>query len=304
MIVLKWLWFGIIASVLLGFWGLFDKLMSFQDPFISNVLIYLTTFLTALLFFLFFKKKWVFSKESFLAGLFAGVGNFFILFSLLKNLLILVLPFVSAAAIVFFFIVYFTEKPKFSFLQKFFVAAGLLLAFLGLFLISIAPVGFKVFFREFKLDFSFVFFSLIIMISFGLWTFFTYKATAKKTVDVFDYTFWQFLASFFLSIIAVLVFSVDSFSKVFSLGSLGYLYPALAGLSIFGGCFFVFKSFTEVSVLSKIQKVIVAFLANGELVPLVFLSFFILGERSFEGFLGVGIVLIGLFLLNFSENVE
>ncbi|RLE46486.1 hypothetical protein DRJ22_01795 [Candidatus Woesearchaeota archaeon] len=276
--------------------------MSFQDPFISNVLIYLTAFLTAFLFFLFFKKKWVFSKESFLAGLFAGVGNFFILFSLLKNLLILVLPFVSAAAIVFFFIVYFTEKPKFSFVQRIFVASGLLLAFLGLFLISIAPVGFKAF-SGFKLDFSFVFFSLIIMVSFGLWTFFTYKA-AKKTVDVFGYNFWQFLASFFLSIIAVLVFSVDSFSKVFSLGLLGYLYPALAGLSIFGGCFFVFKSFTAVSVLSKIQKVIVAFLANGELVPLVFLSFFILGERSFEGFLGVGIVLIGLFLLNFSENVE
>ena len=298
---MKWLIYGLLASILFGLWGLFDKLSAFQSPFVSNFIIYFIATIFGFLILILITKKIRFSKYSALAGLFAGVANFFVLYALLQNLLILVLPFVSMAAVIFFFIIYFTEKPKYNQKQKFLAGIGLLLSFLGIFLISTGSVGFFNFINQLVLNTLYIIPAIIIMFGFSLWTYFTYKAVSEKQTDALTYNFWNLGTSFIVAIFAILIFSPIAFSELFSLSSLGYIYPTLAGICIAGGCFLVFSAFQKTTTKTKLQEAIVAILANGELIPLLFLSYFVLGEWATEGFIGILIVLIGLFSLHYSE---
>ena len=69
------------------------------------------------------------------------------------------------------------------------------------------------------------------------------------------------------------MFRIGTFTELSSLTVLGYLYPFLAGICITFGCFLVFTAFQKTTTKTKLQEAIVAILANGELIPLLFLSY-------------------------------
>lgn len=297
---MKWLIYGILASILFGLWGFFDKLSTFLNPFTSNLIIYISAFILALTLITAIKKI-KFSKYSLLAGIFAGVGNLFVLYALLKNYLILVLPFVSISSAVFFSIIYLTEKPKYTKNQKTFAFLGLVLGVIGIFIIATGSVGFFTFLKTLTLDLSYILLALIILTSFSLWTYFTYKSVATEKIDAATYSFWKQSASLTIALLAVIMLNQKTLTDLVSLSSSEYIYPILAGLCIFGGTFFTYKAFKTTTTKTKVQEAIVAVLANGELIPLAFLSYFILGERIIEGLIGTSIVLIGLILLHYGE---
>src|SRR3989344_610526 len=198
----RWLWYGIAAAVFCGFWGLFDKLSAFQDIFASNFILYSAAFAVAILFVL-FAGRIKFSKYSLLSGIFAGIGNFFVLYALVKNFVIL-----SAAA--FFLIVYFTEKPRYTRKQKIFASLGLFLSFLGIFVVASGSVGFFNFIRQLTLDSNYITPAIVFMFGFSLWTYFTYKSVAKESVSPATYSFWTIFGSFVAAIITILIFSPDA----------------------------------------------------------------------------------------------
>ncbi|MCX6742111.1 MAG: hypothetical protein NTX24_02970 [Candidatus Pacearchaeota archaeon] len=300
---MKWLWFGIIGVLISGLWGLFDKLSGFQNPFASNLILYSTAILSGFLLFVLFSKKLRFSKYSLLAGLFAGVGNFFLIYSLVKNYLILVLPFVSMASVAFFLMILFIEKPKYNRGQKILISIGIILNFIGMFLVAIGSVGISEFIKQFTFNWTYLLQVVMVLLGFTFWTFFTYKSASKEKIDAVTYNFWNVAASFFVAIIVTLIFSPSMFSGVFSLSFKGYLYPAIAGLAVVGGCFFTYKAYKATTNKTKLQEAIIAILSNGELIPLLFLSYFILHEWVWEGFIGTIIVLIGLCVLHFAEGL-
>ncbi len=295
-----WLIYGIFAAILFGLWGLFDKLSSSLNPFASNFILYSTAVLVSFIIFI-GAKKFKFSKYSILAGIFAGIGNFFVLYALLKNMLILVLPFVSMAGAIFFVIVYFTEKPKYTTKQKVLAVGGLVLSIVGIFVIATGSTGFSNFFEQLTIDTSYIIPAIFIMVGFSLWTYFTYKSVAKEKIEAVTYNFWNNLSSFVLAILAVILLRYSTFSELGSLPLISYVYPALAGLCVAGGTFLTYCAFKTTTTKTKLQEVMVAILANGELIPLLFLSYFVLGEWVTEGFIGVIIVLVGLFTIHYAE---
>ena len=297
---MKWLWYGIAAAVFFGFWGLFDKLSAFQDIFASNFILYSAAFAVAILFVL-FAGRIKFSKYSLLSGIFAGIGNFFVLYALVKNFVILVFPFVSLSAAAFFLIVYFTEKPRYTNKQKIFASFGLFLSFLGIFVVASGSVGFFNFIRQLTLDSNYIAPAVIFMFAFSLWTYFTYKSVAKERVNSATYSFWTILGSFIAAIITILVFSPGVFGQLGSLTKLGYIYPALGGIFVAFGAYCTYSAFKTTTTKTKLQEAIVAILANAELVPLAVLSYFVLGEKVVEGFVGTIILLLGLFLIHYAE---
>jgi hypothetical protein len=295
---MKWLIYGIFAAILFGFWGLFDKLSASLNPFTSNIIIYLTAFILAC-FMIMKTKKIQFSKYSFLAGLFAGIGNFFVLYALLKNLLILVLPFVSVSAAIFFLIVYFTEKPKYSGKQKIFAYSGLLLSIVGIIFIATASNGLFNFVKDLTLESSYIIPALFIMVGFSLWTYFTYKSVSKEKINARIYNFWNLLASFLTALIAIIILNLNSLKEIFSISF--NIYPMLAGICIAGGTLLTYAAFKTTTTKTRLQETMVAILANGELIPLLLLSYFVLGEWIPQGFIGVIIALIGLILVHLAE---
>jgi len=72
----------------------------------------------------------------------------------------------------------------------------------------------------------------------------------------------------------------------------------------FQGTFFTYNAFKSTTTKTKLQEAIVAILANGELIPLLFLSYFVLGEWVSQGFVGVIIVLAGLISIHFAEILK
>jgi hypothetical protein len=65
-----------------------------------------------------------------------------------------------------------------------------------------------------------------------------------------------------------------------------------------GGVALTLKSYQLTSGESRIEETMVAILANAEIVPLIFLSYFILREITMEGLVGALTVFIGLSILN------
>lgn len=297
---MKWLLYGILASILFGLWGLFDKLSSNLDPFLSNLVLYSAAFLIAAIMLL-KNRKLPFSKYSILSGIFAGIGNFFVLYALLNNLLILVLPFVSLSGAVFFLIIYLTENPKYSSKQKFVAGIGLLLSIIGLILISTSSFGISNFIQAVSLNKNYFLSAIFILIGFSLWTYFTYKSVAREKINAITYNFWTNLSSLVISLLAVILLKPNTFYILQSFSLKEYIYPILAGISVAAGTFFTYKAFKTTTTKTKLQEVMVGILANGELIPLLFLSYFVLGEYVPQGFIGVIIALVGLFAIHYAE---
>ena len=76
------------------------------------------------------------------------------------------------------------------------------------------------------------------------------------------------------------------------------LLPVIAGLLVMGGDILTLRSYQMTSDESRIEETIVAILANAEIVPLIFLSYFVLGEFTIEGIAGAFTVFVGLSILN------
>ena len=298
---MKWLIYGILSAILFGLWGLFDKLSAFQNPVISNVMVYLAALLFSFTVVIIANRRIRFSGYGLVAGIFGGTTNFLLLNALLNNYLILVMPFVSAASVVFFLIIYLTERPKYSARQKALAATGMMLCVSGLFLVSVGSVGISDFMKEFSLDSVYVLVSIAIMFSVSLWTYFTYKSVQRDRTDAFTYNFWNILSSFTLSVILLMIIDPGIFPGMLSLDRLGYIYPSLSGIAVAAGSIFTFMAFGGTTTKTKLQEIMVAIIANGDVIPLLFFSYFILGEWVTEGFIGVIIVLAGLFTIHYAE---
>src|SRR3989344_5417053 len=139
------------------------------------------------------------------------------------------------------------------------------------------------------------------MFAFSLWTYFTYKSVAKERVNSATYSFWTILGSFIAAIITILVFSPGVFGQLGSLTKSGYIYPIFGGIFVAFGAYCTYSAFKTTTTKTKLQEAIVAILANAELVPLAVLSYFVLGEKVVEGFVGTIILLLGLFLIHYAE---
>lgn len=297
-----WLIFGILSSLIAGLWGLFDKLSSFQNSFVSTIILYSTATLLSFLLFVIFTKKLKFSKYGFLAGASAGIGTLFLLYSLMKNSLILIFPFVSMGAVVFFLMILIIDKPKYAGKQKVLISLGMILSFIGIFVVATGSVGFANFFKEFRLSWIYVIEGIVVLLGGASWTYLTYKSASKERVNTVTYNFWNFFGSFVVGIIAFFIFFPGS--ALSSITFKGIIYPVLAGLCIMWACFFAFKSFKGTTTKTKVQEAMVGILTNCELIPLFFFSYFILHEWVIEGFIGSLMVIVGLVVLNLAESVK
>ncbi len=299
---MNWLAKAVLATLFLGFFGLFDKLSTFQDPVISNFIISFTGTVVFLILIFVSRKRLIFSKEAFLSGIFAGVAGLTLLYSLVSNFVLVVFPFVSFASVVFFFIILFFEKPKLSNYQKMLVATGIIISVLGLLIASTATSGgISSFLNNLALNPRFFILGSLISVGYGLWSFFSYLAIKKKNAENLNVNFWIVTGSLAIAVIAFVIIGVSS---PINFNDLRNVFPVFAALSIVGGVIFGLSAYKAASGKSKIQETIVAILTNAEIIPLIFLSYFILNEFTFEGIVGSFIVFIGLSILNYAESLR
>lgn len=300
---MNWLAKAVLATLFLGFFGLFDKLSTFQNPIISNFIISFTGTIVFLILIIISRKKLIFSKEAFVAGIFAGVAGLTLLYALVSNFVLAVFPFVSFASVVFFFIIIFFEKPKLSDYQKVLVATGIILSILGLLVASTAASGgISAFLKNLALNPELFFFGFLISVGYGLWSFFQYVAIKKKNAENLNVNFWIVLGS--LVIPAIVFVIVNAYSPIiFNLDDIRNIFPVFAALSIVGGVVLGLSAYKDTTGKSKIQETIVAILTNAEIIPLIFLSYFILNEFTVEGIVGSFVVFIGLSILNYAQNL-
>lgn len=301
---MNWLITAILATISFGFFGLFDKLSTFQDPVMSNFIIYFITVVVGLVLVLIKRKKIIFSKEAYLSGLFAGIAGLAILYALVSNFVIIVFPFVSFSSVIFFFIIMLSEKPKLSINQKMLVAIGIIISIIGLIVASTSTIGgFYSFINNFRIDPNFFLLGLLISVGCGLWSFFSFVAVKKKNVEVLNTNFWVLAGCFTTALIAFVITGVSISSIIFNFEDFRNIFPVFSGLSIVSGSVFALKAYKITSGKSKIQETVVAILTNAEIIPLIFLSYFILNEFTIEGFVGAFIVFIGLSILNYAEKM-
>jgi hypothetical protein len=299
--IMKWLVYGIASTVLFALWGLFAKLSSFQDPIISNFFLIFAAALTCFMLIPATRRKLKFSKLGGIAGVFGGLQSIVILISLLQNELILVLPFTSAAGIVFFLIVYFTENLKYGTAQKMLAGLGLALSLSGLFLISTASVGPLNFLKQVTTNSTYIFSGILIAFFAVIPTYLSYRSAKSGKTDAANFSFSNSFISLVVALIALAIFGYPKITQIFSLNPAGYYYPMIGGICAAFGIFFTYKAFRLTTTKTKLQEAIIGILSNGELIVLPFLSYFILGEKTVLGYVGVVIVLIGLVMINYSE---
>jgi len=301
---MNWLTAAILATLSFGFFGLFDKLSTFQDPVLSNFIIYLTTVVSGLVLVLIRRKKIIFSKEAYISGLFAGVAGLSILYALLSNFVIIVFPFVSFSSVIFFFIIMFSEKPKLSINQKVLVSTGIIISVIGLFVASTSTVGgLYSFLNSFRIDSNFFLLGLLISVGCGLWSFFSFVAVKKKNAEIINANFWVLAGCFTTALIAFAIIGISISPSIFNFQDVRNIFPIFSGLAIFSGSVFTLKAYKITTGKSRIQETVVAILTNAEILPLIFLSYFILNEFTVEGFVGAFTVFIGLLILNYAEKM-
>ena len=101
----NWLFIGILATIFMGFYGLFGKLSTYEQPVISNLVICCTLFGCGIIFALTSSGKMRFSLEAFLSGIFSDIASLIVLFTLISNQVLVVFSFVSSASAVFFVVI-------------------------------------------------------------------------------------------------------------------------------------------------------------------------------------------------------
>jgi hypothetical protein len=289
---LRWITFGVLSSLGYGFWAFFDKLSISQSPFIANFIVYGTAL--ALAAAIPVKLRGGPTITIITSGIFGGIINLLVLIALVDHLLIAVYPFVAAGTLIHFAITYLVRRPAYKRVQLYGVSAGIALAFIGLSISGLALDynGFS------SPDVSLLVICIFITIASGLWIYFASRAIIDENSDPRTVGFWSLLSSFAVSAVGMALMSrTNEF-----LPSLDLLFPFLAGVFEFIGLFFACYAFSAIRDNPSVARSsTVAILANSEIVPIVFLSFIVLGEFHVGGFIGIAILAIGLFLLNHIE---
>ncbi len=296
-IMMNWLLVGCFAMLSFGSYGLFSKLSEFEAPTISNLVIYATAVICGIVLLAVTETGVMFSKESFLSGISSNIAALTMLYSLVSNQVLVVFSFVSFASVVFFLIVLGLEKPTLSGRQKGFACAGILVSVLGLFVASTSTVGgINYVLKSVAFNPYFLVIAPLMPLGFGFWSYFSFVAIKKKGVKVptvfFNYSFGSFIVAATSYFVFAQGFPLPRFSE------LRDIFPVIAGLFVAVGVMFALQSFRMTSGESRIEETVVAILANAEIIPLIFLSYFILGEFTIEGFLGALTVFLGLSILN------
>ena len=120
----KWLAYGILGIIFYGLFGFFNKLSTFTESFVANLVIQVTAFAVVIVLFAALRRKFKFSKNSFLAGVCGSVGTLFLLFALEANQLIIVYPFAAMAGVVFFVILNINHKYHYTIKQLAIILSG------------------------------------------------------------------------------------------------------------------------------------------------------------------------------------
>jgi hypothetical protein len=207
---------------------------------------------------------------------------------------------VSFASVIFFLIILAFEKPNLSRKQESFVALGILVSVVGLFLASTSTAGgLSYLLKNSSVNPYFLLLAPVIPLGSGIWAYFSFVAIKKLKVKVPIVVFNYSLASLVVAVTAYLFFGLSFPGPPFS--GLTDFFPVVAGLFVMLGVVLTLKSFEMTSGKSRIEETIVAILANAEIVPLIFLSYFVLREFTVEGFVGAFTVFVGLAILNFAR---
>jgi len=296
-ILMNWLLVGCFATLAFGSYGLFSKLSVFEHPTLSNLVIYGTAVICGIVLVAVTESGVTFSKESFLSGISSNIGALTMLYSLVSNQVLVVFSFVSFASVVFFLIVLALERPKLSGRQKGFACVGILVSVLGLFIASTSLVGgIDYVLKSTLFNPYFLIIAPLMPIGFGFWAYFSFVAIKKKGAKVptvfFNYSFGSFLVAVTSYLFFAQRIPLPRFSEIRD------IFPVIAGLFVTLGVIFSLQSFRMTSGESRIEETVVAILANAEIIPLIFLSYFILGEFTIEGLFGALMVFIGLSILN------
>jgi len=292
-----WLVFGSLACLSYGFWGFFDKLSTNINPYLVNTILYGVAFGFSFLSLLTTRRE--LSIHTFSAGLCSGVMNVIILRTLERNALLLTYPFISFGSAFFVLFDNLLEKPERTPRERAQTYGGVLIASIGL---TATAIGLSGGFGQFSLsdlNLEAISMGLVISLLSGLWVLLTYRSVRVPEQTPGSAAFWILFGSF-VSSSSMLLPSLGSLPNQMAGNS--PIYPIFAGAALFFGEYSPCQAFAGLMTTSRVKEIIVAFLANGELLPLIFLSSFLLGERSVEGFVGAAMVILGLFVLHASED--
>jgi len=291
----RWLVFAVLSSLGYGIWAFFDKLSSFQSPFLNNFIIYGTAFFVVLILV---RPRHRPPVSALVSGAFGGVINLLVLIALQSRLLLTVYPFVAAGGLVYFAVTYATTRPAYGRLQSLGVLSGGAVAVVGLLISALAyssdsAAGHDLSGGELSLV------GVLITISTGLWIYFAGHAIIDERCEPLIAGFWILLASFSVSALGLLA---DLHSLAAIELSSAQLYPVGAGVLILAGEMFSYYAFGGIRDSPTFARSsTVAVLSNSEIVPVVLLSLFVLGEYDLLALLGIVVLAVGLLILNFSE---
>ncbi len=297
----KWLVYGILGIIGFGLFGFFNKLSTFTNSFVANLVIQVTSLATAVVVFAVLRKsKFKFSKYSFLAGVCACIGTLFLLFALEANQLIIVYPFASMAGLVFFAILHLQHKYNYTKKQLGTILVGSGLIVLGL---AFAAIGASGGFSGFTgLNLKFLLFGLGVMFFWGLLSYFWFKSRVVQKDETLSSLLSTMIGVSLTAVIGVLLFNS---AQLFSLTiSTQYIYPIFSGIAGAFGAYFILLAYGSITPKEPVKGLILAILTNGELIPVTILALLILGEYSFEGLIGVAASLTGIVLLNYTEYLK
>ena len=293
----NWFFMGILSTLCFAFYGFFGKLSEFQHPLVTNLIIYATASICGIPLIIANRRGFRFSKSGFLSGVASNIGAIIMLYTLISNQVLVVFSFVSFASVIFFLVILAIDKPRLSPNQKLIATVGVLVAAFGLFLASTSTAGgIRHVLNNPIVSWQFLLLAPIMPLSFGCWAYFSFVAIKKNNENVSNICLNYSLASLTVASTAYLLFR-QTFPMA-DLFMIRNLYPILAGMFVLIGVGFTLKSYEFTSGQSRIEETMVAILANAEIIPLIFLSYFILKEITIEGFAGALTVFIGLSILN------
>jgi hypothetical protein len=291
----RWFVFAVLSSLGYGIWAFFDKLSSFQSPFLSNFIVYGTAFVIV---FIMVRPRHPPPVSALVSGVFGGIINLLVLIALQNRLLLTVYPFVAAGGLVYFAVTYVTRRPTYGRLQSLGVVSGGALAVIGLLTSGLAyssdhGAGYT------NSGSVLTLVGILITISTGLWIYFAGHAIIDEKCAPLIAGFWILLASFGVSALGLLA---DLPSLLAIELSPVQLYPVAAGVLIFAGeilSYYAFGGIRDNPTVARSSTV--AVLSNSEIVPVVLLSLFVLREYDILALLGIVVLAVGLLILNYSE---
>jgi hypothetical protein len=297
---MNWLLTALLATIFFAFFALFSRLSTFQNPLISNVIICSTLAICGILLGLTMDGKKSFSKEAFFSGVLSNLGLLAMLYMLVSNQILVVFSFVSFASVVFFLVMLAFDKPQLSRKQKSIAALGILVSSFGLFLASTSTAGGISTLLNSAINPYFLLIAPVIPLGSGLWTYLSFVAIKKTDMKIPTIFLNYSLAAFVTALTAYLILGLSFPAPQFS--RLEDAFPIIAGLFVSVGIILTLKSYEATSGGSRIEETIVAVLSNGEIIPLIFLSYFVLREFTVEGLVGAFTVFVGLAILNSARS--